>query len=142
MIIDRFDGPHRFLSNFSYSPVVCRGLVAQTVEHAYQASKTLQADAFQHVMRSPTPGEAKRRGRRVPLRADWDDVKESVMWELLWQKFRDPKMSAALLATGDAKLIEGNNWGDTYWGQCNGRGANRLGTMLAYVRAYRRAGYA
>ena len=41
-----------------------------------------------------------------------------------------------LLATGDKRLVEGNTWGDTFWGVDlrSGRGENQLGRILMRVR--------
>ena len=62
------------------------------------------------------------------------------MRSLLAQKFRlGSPLGLRLLATGDAELIEGNTWGDRYWGIVNGAGENRLGTLLMDRRAELRA---
>ena len=69
------------------------------------------------------------------IRPDWDDVKEEIMRELVWAKFsQNEKLKERLLATGDRQIVEGNDWGDTYWGVCNGVGLNRLGEILMEVR--------
>ncbi len=39
-----------------------------------------------------------------------------------------------LLATGSAELIEGNDWGDDYWGRATPQGKNHLGVVLMQVR--------
>ncbi len=54
---------------------------------------------------------------------------------LLVQKFQHPELAALLRATDDAELIEGNTWGDTFWGVCKGKGANNLGRMLMEIRS-------
>lgn len=135
--IKRFSGAHAFLSNFYPSPVLYDGQTWPTAEHAFQAAKTT-SKAHRHAIRiAPSPGTAKRLGREVPLRPDWDRIKCDVMLEILRSKFRDPALAAALLATGDAELIEGNYWGDEYWGRVNmgdGPGLNRLGELLMQVR--------
>lgn len=87
-----------------------------------------------------TPGKAKRAGRNVTLRPDWEDAKLGVMERVLRQKFSQPEMSAKLLSTGNAVLIEGNNWGDMFWGCIwnNERklwvGENHLGVLLMNLR--------
>ena len=106
-----------------------------TLEHIYQASKTDDLALRRDIARAGTPGKAKRMGHTVPLRPDWDRVKLKAMHELLWIKFCDPELRAKLLATGDAMLVEANDWGDTYWGQCNGVGQNWLGVLLMLVRS-------
>jgi predicted Rossmann fold nucleotide-binding protein DprA/Smf involved in DNA uptake len=62
-------------------------------------------------------------------------IKEEVMRKCLSQKFAIPELGTALLATGTAELIEGNSWGDTYWGVCNHAGQNRLGELLMQERS-------
>lgn len=138
--IDSFTGTYRFLSNFSPAPVAFDGVTYATVEHAYQAAKTLNEDERREIAALPKPGQAKRAGRRVTMRADWDDVKISVMEEMLRLKFAQPRLAEALLSTGDAELIEGNNWNDRFWGVCLGRGRNELGKSLMRVRASLRTG--
>ena len=73
-------------------------------------------------------------GRHLPLRPDWEDVKLSVMEGLLRQKFREEPFKSQLKATGDAQLVEGNYWGDVYWGVCRGQGENHLGKLLMKIR--------
>lgn len=133
-VIFEFTYEWGFLSNFHSSEVVLDGLIFTSVEHGYQAAKTLDQDKKLEIQRAPKPGDAKRLGRAVPLRPDWDDVKEQVMLGLLRQKFSDDPLRSRLLATGDAVLIEGNTWGDRYWGVSGGQGLNRLGLMLMAVR--------
>ena len=69
------------------------------------------------------------------LRPDWEEVKVQVMRELLYAKFSEEPLRGMLKATGDQHLEEGNNWGDTFWGVCRGRGENWLGKLLMEVRA-------
>jgi ribA/ribD-fused uncharacterized protein len=129
-----FDGNYRFLSNFYPAVVVLDGLEYRSVEHAYQAAKTLDPDQRRAIRNASTPSIAKTLGKKVRLRADWDDTKLIIMHELLVQKFTDPSLSDRLLATGDDELIEGNWWNDTYWGVCKGKGENHLGKLLMNVR--------
>ena len=88
-------------------------------------------------MQISTPEVAKHLGRKVELRWDWEEVKDEVMLYLVQKKFftKDVYLRM-LLATKDAKLIEGNTWGDTYWGVCNGKGQNELGKILMQVRDF------
>lgn len=80
-------------------------------------------------------GEAKKLGRTVVLRPDWNEVKVSIMRNVLALKFRqNPDLREKLLATGEAELIEGNHWKDTFWGVCNGVGENWLGKLLMELR--------
>lgn len=132
--INLFRGQHRFLSNFYSCPIVFEGMLYPSLEHAFQAAKTLDPNERQTVRDMPTPGQAKRAGRKVKRRDDWDDIRVGVMRELLYQKFNEPELRQWLLNTGDAQLIEGNDWGDVFWGVCRGRGENWLGRLLMEVR--------
>lgn len=120
-----FTGLHRFLSNFDE-----RG----KVEWRYQASKTLDEDERAWILSAISAGEAKRRGRKITLRDDWEEIKEDVMLELLREKFSDPELADMLTATYPLELVEGNNWSDTYWGVYRGIGQNRLGILLMQIR--------
>jgi N-glycosidase YbiA len=134
-MIDRFTGDFAFLSNFHPSPVVYNGVGYPTVEHAYQAAKTLDPFARLHIRDNLTAGQAKRYGRTVAMREDWEQIKLGVMYDLLLQKFNHLSLAKELIDTGTQELIEGNHWGDTYWGTCNGVGENWLGKLLMQVRA-------
>ena len=134
MKIDKFEGEYRWLSNFWEEPVSFNGDSYPSVEHAFQAAKTQDENLRKLVRDASTPSAAKRAGRRVPLRKDWEDVKIGVMLEILRNKFSAPRLQKKLLATGDAELIEGNWWHDVFWGVCNGHGENNLGKLLMKVR--------
>lgn len=133
-VVREFEGQYRFLSNFWSCYIKVDGDWYPSVENAYQAMK-MQHKAnrarFQHIKAS----EAKRLGRLLPMRDDWDQVKLDVMYNLVRQKFEDRKLQSNLLATGDAELQEGNWWGDAYWGTVNGVGENHLGKILMRVRS-------
>lgn len=137
MIIDSFTGANRFLSNFY--PCLVRykddPLSYPSVEHAYQAQKTLNVNDQIIVCKCKTPAEAKKLGRKLKMRHDWDKVKVDIMRDLLRFKFGQGDLLQKLLATGDTELIEGNWWGDRFWGVCNGVGENMLGKLLMQVRA-------
>ncbi|CAA2367810.1 Uncharacterized domain COG3236 / GTPcyclohydrolase II [Xylella phage Bacata] len=137
--IGSFTGPHRFLSNFWSVAIAFEGHSYRTVEHAFQAAKTFDEDERRRIRNEPDAGGAKRRGKTVTLREDWEEVKEDVMRNLLRQKFGTEPLKSKLLKTGKSKLVEGNWWGDTYWGVCDGKGKNRLGEILMEVREELRA---
>lgn len=133
-MIGSFQGKYRWLSNFAWCPVVYDDAVYPTVEHAYQASKTLKLLERMDVQIATSAGEAKKLGRQVTLRPDWNTVKLSIMEKLLRQKFFIHEFSNKLLDTGDEEIVEVNTWGDTYWGVCNGHGQNQLGKLLMKIR--------
>lgn len=142
--ITSFTGIHRFLSNFGHCPegVTHMGIKYATAEHAYQAQKITNVELRQAVYGchdNPaldcTPVDAKRISRAYPLRHDWNQVKLQAMTEIVWAKFtQNPTLRAKLLGTGDTELIEGNWWGDTYWGVYKGKGENHLGKILMETR--------
>jgi ribA/ribD-fused uncharacterized protein len=135
-LINRFDGKHAFLSNFYPAEIELSDMTYPTVEHAYQAAKTLDMTLRAQIMQAHTPGQAKRLGRTVPLRPDWEDIKAAEMWRLLVKKFNIPELRNQLLATGSARLVEGNLYGDRFWGidLRTGEGENFLGTLLMLLR--------
>lgn len=133
MTIGPFRGEYRFLSNFWPEPRR-RNL---TNEHFYQAAKALNVEDRALIMHADTAKDAKRLGRIVVIRPDWDAIKETVMLDGLRTKFfSDENLAEMLLSTGDEELVELNSWGDTYWGvhEPNGIGQNRLGALLMEVR--------
>lgn len=134
-MIGNFDGKYAFLSNFYPSSVTDEDdITYPTVEHYFQAMKTLdKAQRFNMAIQS-TPRKAKRLGRKCNLRPDWESIKDSIMEDALRKKFSDPILKKALLDTGDEYLEEGNTWGDQYWGVCNGTGKNKLGKLLMKLR--------
>ena len=138
MMITSFQGTFAFLSNFFPIPVMLDGRTYPTVEHGFQAAKTEREEEREAIRWASTPGRAKRLGRKVALRPDWDAIKVDVMLDLLRQKFSDPVLHQRLLATGDAPLIEGNTWGDCFWGCVLEKGKwvgeNTLGRLLMQVR--------
>lgn len=134
MEITSFRGSYRWLSNFYPAYVEFEGERYPTVEHAFQAAKTLEPRLRRAVRDVATPGLAKKMGRALQLRPDWEAVKLDVMLNLLRQKFAHIRLLDLLLATGEAKLIEGNTWGDRFWGTVDGEGENHLGRLLMQVR--------
>lgn len=132
--IEAFDGEYRWLSNFWPVRIAYDGYVWSSVEQAYQAAKFNDSTKKQAIQTCKAAGDAKRMGRGSGIRTDWEDVKEQVMLDLLRLKFKDVYLSNKLLATGDAYIVEGNYWGDTYWGVCRSVGLNRLGVLLMQVR--------
>lgn len=129
-----FNSDYHFLSNFHPATVEYNGLIYPTTEHAYQASKTLNHSERLVISNLPFPALAKKAGKRVKMRDDWDSIKVSVMRELLDLKFQHPYLKQQLIDTGDLYLEETNYWRDTFWGVCNGKGNNVLGNLLMELR--------
>lgn len=132
--INGFFDEYRFLSNFYLVEIVHDGIVYPSVEHAYQACKTLKLEDKIIISKLPTPGKAKRYGKTVNIKPDWESVKVQTMLELLRKKFSNPELEEKLLNTGNSILVEENTWGDEFWGVCRGKGYNILGRLLMKVR--------
>lgn len=134
--ITSFTGQYAFLTNFYPSPIRADDGEYPTVEHYFQSRKTDDPAEREMVRTAPTPAAAKKAGRKVTLRSDWESAKDGVMAMALALKFSDSSLAAQLVATGDAELVEGNSWNDRYWGQCPvGNGQNRLGELLMDLRS-------
>jgi ribA/ribD-fused uncharacterized protein len=133
--IDRFEGEWAFLSNYWPCAVVVDGVSFPSVEHAYQAMKSLDPGARAQIRQAADPDAAKKLGRQTRVRPDWDDIKVAVMTRLVRTKFRDDsELADRLRSTGERDLVEGNHWGDRFWGVCEGAGENHLGRILMRVR--------
>ena len=134
-VIDSFTGEYRWLSNFSEHPFTVDGVVYLTAEHFYQSRKTINEMERFAVIEQPTPGRAKREGKKVTLRTDWDIVRNQVMRNAVFHKFEaHPDLQQKLIDPKATELIEGNTGGDTYWGICDGVGENQLGHTLMLLR--------
>lgn len=135
--ITSFRGEYGFLSNMYGVEVVWDGRTYRNTESAFQSAKVLSAEERDEFC-GLSGVMAKRKGRRVSLRPDWETVKDGIMEEVVRAKFEQhPELAEKLAATGDAPLMEGNAWHDTYWGVDSRtlRGENRLGEILMKVRA-------
>ena len=144
--ISGFCGPCRFLSNFWYAPVEWKGITFESVEVAYQASKCQNPREFKEFS-GLNSFEAKSKGKKVTRRADFEEVKLSIMEHLVFQKFNQyPMLLECLKETRNKQLIEANHWRDRFWGVhfCrrekgpkhwdNLGGENHLGKILMKVR--------
>ncbi|MBN8292193.1 NADAR family protein [Rhodobacter sp. NTK016B] len=134
--------PYAEFSNFAPYGVAMAGVYWPTVEHYFQAQKFHDARYREKIRRASTPKQAKGLGmtRDLPLRDDWDAVKDAIMLDALRVKFAThPVPRDLLLSTGQRPIVE-NAPGDGYWGcGAEGTGLNRLGQLLMQVRAELRA---
>jgi len=135
MAIQSFTMEYSFLSNFYPCLIEFEGDIYRTLEHAYQAAKTHDPDERIKIREERKTGKAKRMGKRVTIREEWEQIKVKVMRELLKKKFENPQLRKLLLDTYPHDLVEGNTWGDTFWGECNGQGKNMLGILLMQIRS-------
>ncbi|MGN0598313.1 MAG: NADAR family protein [Oscillospiraceae bacterium] len=122
------------MSNFFEVPIIYDDILYGSSEAAYQAQKTLdisQRELFTEL----TPLKAKKRGEQLALRSDWEDVKLDIMYEICKAKFTQHEdLRQLLISTCGEELIEGNDWGDTFWGISDGIGENHLGKILMCIR--------
>lgn len=131
-MIDEFRGEYYFLSNFSESKIVINGITFINGESAFQSFKEIER---QSEFANLEPFIAKRRGKNVELRNDWEDIKDGIMYQVVKLKFeQNNDLKEKLIATKDEYIEEGNTWNDTYWGVCRGQGKNILGEILMRVR--------
>lgn len=134
-VINSFKGDYAFLSNFYPCRIRVDGIVYPSVENAYVAAK-FDNHVIKRKIATMDSGEAKVFGRNNPITTpNWDDVKVDIMRELIDLKFLDNNLAAKLIATDPLLLIEGNTWGDRFWGMCQGEGENMLGRILMQQRA-------
>ena len=136
-VIAIFRGDYEFLSNYYEVPVLYEGVLYGSSEAAFQASKSLNP-VEREMFAQLRPHQSKQAGRDLLLREDWEEVKVSVMEDILRAKFtQNPDLMEKLSATKQALLVEGNNWKDTFWGfdYLLGYGKNMLGQLLMKIRA-------
>ncbi|BCL79544.1 NADAR family protein [Ktedonobacteria bacterium brp13] len=131
--------PYGCFSNFSAYGFTLDDVWWMTSEHYFQAQKFFPSNTYyaEQIRRASSPREAANLGRQrtIPLRADWEQVKDAVMHRAVLCKFEThADIRAILLSTGDEEIIE-NAPNDAYWG-CgpNGDGENKLGHILMHIR--------
>jgi ribA/ribD-fused uncharacterized protein len=141
MSIKAFRGDYRFLSNFWIAPFEYNfgewgTFKVKTVEHGYQALKARDQKDFLNIIQMSSAKETKIEGKIIKLRKDWDTVKLELMFGLVKAKFEStPFLKQELIATYPERLIEGNTWGDIYWGvDTKLGGENHLGIILMAIR--------
>jgi len=147
--ITDFRGEFEFLSNFHINVFEWRQKQWFCGEQAFQYAKTFYPknsmerqrceDLGKRLRDTGNPGVAKKYGRQVPLNVvEWDKNKVQYMREIVHARFLTSRrdMVGPLINTGAAMLVEGNDWNDTFWGRCNGRGRNVLGAILMEERGW------
>lgn len=128
-----FRDEYWFLSNFYPVEIECAGLKFKCVEAAFQAYKCANIEDRKKFI-NLNGAEAKKLGRKVPMRKDWEDIKVKVMYRLVMQKFNRNPLLLDRLKNIEGIIVEDNTWNDTFWGMCNGKGRNTLGVILTAVR--------
>lgn len=135
-LIFGFKDEYYFLSNMSpCDPFTIDDVQYKSSENYYQAMKTTDEDE-QYIISLLTSYKSKTYARTLSIRYDWDSVKLDVMRTALEHKFKTPKLKELLIATGDKVIVEGNTWGDKFWGVSakDGHGENNLGILLMELR--------
>lgn len=130
----QFRGKYWFLSNFYPVDVELDGVTYHTAEAAFQAQKCVDPAIRRQFAECKSAKEAKRLGRQMTLRKDWDDIKVSEMRRVIDAKFSNLELAMMLAAVG-GEIVEDNHWHDTFWGRCDGIGENWLGRILMDKRA-------
>ena len=136
-MIMQFRGRYYFLSNFYPHKFVYGDVEYYNSEAAFQAQKCINEAEKLALSNMESPMEAKKYGKTVALREDWEEVKNDIMYSVLMAKFSsDEELKRKLLRTGEEELVEGNTWGDSYWGYDleKNEGKNILGKILMLVR--------
>lgn len=134
-----FHKEYDFLSNFYPCIIETKNYTFPTVEHAYQAAKTLKREEKILISKTKTPGKAKALGKSLTLRKDWEIVKIPLMTKFLYLKFNDPILKDKLLNVSE-EIIEHNYWHDNFWGKCictkcvNKKSFNILGRILSMIK--------
>ena len=127
----KFRGKYMFMSNMFNCNIEWKGEVYKSSETIYQMEKC-EKEEDKKAFRMLNGYEAKRLGRRVNMRSDWNDIKVDVMRDILSCKF-DSNLYNKLLEV-EEDIVEDNHWGDRFWGVCNGTGENMLGKLLMELR--------
>lgn len=147
-VVKEFVGDYSFLSNFHMADFMWRNVRFPTAEHAFAYAKGFCATSpedcdghFAAVLKATTPNTAKKLGRGLAINVEeWDKIKVQYMREIVHAKFNhnesDEDLVGKLINTGAMMLVEGNTWGDTFWGRCGGKGFNTLGVILMEERGF------
>lgn len=134
MILE-FRNKYYFLSNMYPCKLEFKGFTFKSAESLFQALKSCNKEDFMKFI-NLDGYEAKRLGRKIKLREDWNSVKLDIMYEVLKLKFSNPDLKKMLLDTNNKELIEGNYWNDKFWGYSLKEhiGENNLGKILMRIR--------
>ena len=152
-MINEFRGKNLFLSNFypfvggqtvpvePPAPILWKGQSYLTREHLYQAAKTTNVAEVGRIRRASSPALAKLLGKRCTLRAGFAEMQLDIMEQIVAAQFvQHPYLALRLLRTEDQELLEGNRWGDTFWGvdlrTQPAQGLNHLGKIHMKVRKF------
>jgi len=136
-MIKKFRGDYKWLSNMTPCKLTYNGIEYPSSEHAYMSAKSddmtwksLCAD------KQKSGFYIKRESQKIALIDDWDNIKFSVMEEILRIKFESEPFKRLLQNTGNVEIQEGNTWNDLFWGVDleTGKGKNNLGKIIMKIR--------
>jgi ribA/ribD-fused uncharacterized protein len=138
----QFRGELYYLSNFyPDSPFYFKKTKFKTSEHFFMTFKTLDKLEQSKIINAPTASAAKKLGKLVKLRPDWEDIKFNVMYMAIYLKFtQNTDILEKLLNIDDDLLIENNIHHDDVWGNClcpkhvDKNGQNYLGRLLKKLK--------
>lgn len=133
----QFRGDLAFLSNMYPCHFIIDDIDYPSVEHYFQSMKTSNVEEKKSIIEVESPVEAKKLGKKVSLRKDWETIKDIIMFDGVYAKFKqNENLANKLIHTNDSLLIEKNSWGDKYWGvdYSTGVGLNKLGKILKKVK--------
>ncbi len=126
-----------YLSNFSSHGIEIKDVYYPTVEHYFQSQK-FEDEVYQRkIIEAESPKKASELGRtrKINIRKDWEEIKNTLMKKAVRRKFETHRsIKDKLIDTADRMLIENSPY-DNYWGiGSSGNGLNQLGTILMQVR--------
>lgn len=132
-----FREEYAWLSNYAECKIDIKGIIYDSVEHAYLSCK-LPDDEWKILCTRNSPRVIKQELTKRLIRPDWDDIKIDAMRYCLNEKFRQEPFRTKLIETGNQNIVEGNYWGDTFWGvdlkQDPNIGENNLGRLIMSIR--------
>lgn len=139
MKIISFRDKYFFLSNFYPIEIIYDGKKYPTAEHAFQSAKCVDDNDKEKIRLTKSASHAKRIGRIVRLKSDWDLQKDEIMENILQIKFENKNLRDKLMKTFNCEIVEQNVWHDMYWGVCvcdrhMQQGKNQLGKLLMKIR--------
>lgn len=146
-MINFFRKENGWLSNMTSVPILYKGHLFDSTEAAFMWEKCQDCEIkladgssipWLEFCQTQAPNIVKLRSRDVKLREDWNDVKLEIMYDVLVIKFTQEPFRSKLIATGTQNIVEGNYWGDKFWGvdlkETPNEGENWLGRLIMDIR--------
>lgn len=127
------------LDNFSSFKVNYKGVLYNSAEEAYQAQKFIDTspEIYNYIVNTLSAHAAQEiaHEHKKLQRSDWDDVKLTIMEEILISKVKQhPYVIKKLMQTKDYLIVEDSTY-DSYWGcEIDRNGENQLGKLWMKIR--------